>query len=84
MNEVQVAIAANAGAIRCFYIFEDDPTRAMQLLRAAFPELGDGVRLYSPLNEAVATALRLEPGQVLEWRIGVRINARSLIDPLAS
>ena len=86
MKEVQVAIAiATNGGLRCFYIFEDNPSQALHMLRAAFPNLkGNDVKLYPPLNEAAAKALILQPGEVLEWHIGKRINAASLIDPLTN
>jgi hypothetical protein len=83
MKEIQVAIEqVTADSFRCFYIAEDDPSQAMRLLRAAFPNVGRDVRLYPPLNEAAGNALHMQPGEVLEWRIGERIIASSLIDPL--
>jgi hypothetical protein len=80
MKEVQVAIAPTGGP-RCFYIFEDNPTQALRMLRAAFPDLGD-LNLYSPLNAHAAEALNMQPGDVLEWHIGQRVNATWLVSPL--
>ena len=40
MKEVQVAIAPTGGP-RCFEIFEDNPTQALRILWAAFPDLDD-------------------------------------------
>ena len=74
MKEIQVAIAQEDIGVRVFYIAEDDPSMAMRMLRKAFPDLGENVQLYPPLNEAAGKALRLQPGQVVEWHIGQTIN----------
>jgi hypothetical protein len=58
------------GLERFFYIFEDDRDRAELLLRATFQHLGGNVRIFGPLGNAVASALNLSPGAVVEWYLG--------------
>jgi hypothetical protein len=81
MQEIQVAIAKEAAGARVFYIAEDNPTVAMDLLLKAFPGLRDAadVNLYPPLNEAAGKALGIKPGDVMEWRVGETINATAWI-----
>ena len=81
MKEIQVAIISEAAGIRVFYIAEDDPSRAKRLLRKTFSGLPRSLNLCRPLDLGTGEALHMEPGEIIEWRIGERINARSLVDP---
>jgi len=66
---------------RCFHVCADRQEEAEHLLRQAFPGVGT-VTWHGPFGKAVAEALNLEPGEVLEWRVGEKIVAGSLTDPL--
>jgi hypothetical protein len=81
-HRVLLNSVGSTDVFRRFYISADQREEAERLLRAAFPHVCE-VRWYGPLSHAAGQALDLQPAEVMEFRIGKRLVASAMTNPLA-